>query len=855
MFALLLATQSLASQGDSLLIEMKYPPNGVEALTSPRPKVGLALSGGGARGLAHIGVLKALQEAKIPIDYIAGTSMGAIVGGLYAAGYSPQRLEQIALRVNWKEIFRDKPPRTQLFSTQKEGPPGSLLQVSFSGWRPRLPQALTGGQKLTSLFTSLTLGANYRARSDFDRLPIPFRAITTDLISGQEIVLGGGDLALALRASISIPLIFTPVQAGSLLLADGGLVDIVPVDVVRKMGADLVIAVDVTAKLDPKEMLKNPWAIGTRSATIVFRQAGEKLLQTADLVIKPELEGHSSLDYNQVKFMIRRGEKAAKAKIPQIRRLLQTSPKGRGESYPIEEVKGEGEEILDAFPIKSKARVSTAEIKRGLAKLLALGNLAQASALLKKGSNGYNLSLQVKSNPLCRGVKILGNTIFGEEELKGHLRSREGEPINYNWMREDIDSLEEIYHHRGFILAEVESTKFDPTSGLLIYRIEEGRLYKVLLSGNRRTKKWVVLRYFPLKAGDIFNSSLVQAGIENAYATGLFDLVYIGVKRSPKGPILTVYVKEKGSVRLGFGVRYDHLWGEEYLLQLTDSNIFGIGNEVSLSLRKGRSKEGADLGFKADRIWRSYLTYRLQAYLRKERERILQGGRKGEFWVKRKGISFSFGEGIGRLGTASLEGRIEGVETEGIWGTGYTPRTISLHTLSLRSIDDSVDRYPFPRKGSYHLLHFEFSPSWLGGQTAYGKAVIAVRTYKTWKKRNTLSLKFRLGVSDHSLPFEEQFRLGGKGSIWGYREGELRGNFLLEGGLAYRFKLPYGLYLQAAMGLGNYWQEREDLKLTSPLFGGGLGVALSTPFGPIELDYGWHHQGKGVLYFSAGYDL
>lgn len=854
-FYFLLVSLAWGSEVDSLLIEMNYSSGRVKVPIPPSPKVGLALSGGGARGLAHIGVLKALEEAKVPIDYIAGTSMGAIVGGLYAAGYSSERLEEIALGVDWRDIFRDKPSRSQLLPTQKESSPSSLLQVSFSGWRPKIPQALTGGQKLNSLLTSLTLEANYRAHSDFDRLLIPFRAVATDLISGREIVLRKGDLALALRASMAIPLIFTPVQAGSLLLADGGLVDIVPVDVVKGMGADLVIAVDVTAKLDPREMLEDPLAIGIRSATIVFRQASQRFLEASDLVIKPNLEGYTSLDYNQVEFMIKMGEEAAKAQIPRIRKLLSAKDTREKKSYDSIEVKGEGKEALGAFSIRPGTQVSAQEIRESLAKVLTLGTFSQARAILKRDPPGYSLFLQIKVNPICKGIRILGNTIFDEEELKGHLRSRREEVFNYNWMTEDLDSLECIYRRRGYLLARVEEAIFDSTSDLLTYRIDEGRLYKILLTGNRRTKKWVVLRYFPLKAGDVFNSSLAQEGIENAYATGLFDLVNIDVKRSLQGPILTVSVKEKGSVKLSLGARYDNLWGQDCFLQITDSNVLGIGNEVSLRLRKGKSREGCNLGFKADRIWRSYLTYRLQAFLKKVKERTFSEGRRiGEFWVKRKGIFFSFGEGIGRLGTASLEGRVERIETDGISGSGHLPRSLSLRTLSLRSIDDSVDRYPFPRNGRYHLLHFEFAPKWLGSEREYGKATFSVRSYKTWRRKHTISSHIRLGVSDHSLPFEEEFRMGGRKSIWGYQEDELRGNFLFESGLAYRFKLPKGLYLKAVIGLGNTWPERDAVKLTSPLLGGGFGIALSTPLGPIELDYGWHRQGKGILYFSAGYD-
>jgi NTE family protein len=223
-----------------------------------RRRVGLALSGGGARGIFQIGVLQALEEQGVVIDFIAGTSMGSVIGGLYAAGYNARQLGDIVRNILWDDIASDTPPRTNLFLTQRHERERAFLQVRFRGWRPYIPPAITAGQKLLAVLTELTMRANYRASAGFDHLRIPFRAVATDLYSGKEVVLADGDLAEAMRASIAVPFIFAPVSRGDMLLADGGLMNNLPVDVVRQH-VDVVIAVDAISQLRDKKHLNSLW--------------------------------------------------------------------------------------------------------------------------------------------------------------------------------------------------------------------------------------------------------------------------------------------------------------------------------------------------------------------------------------------------------------------------------------------------------------------------------------------------------------------------------------------------------------------------------------------------------------------
>ena len=216
-----------------------------------RPRVGLALGGGGARGVAHISVLRKLEELKIPVDCIAGTSMGSLVGGLYAAGVPIDDMEALVLETDWKRLFDDSIPREQRSYRRKQDDRDGVatLGIGLGKGKLEISPGMLQGERILSMFERKTLAVS--TVSDFDRLPIPFRAMGTDLNTGQPVELGSGSLAEAMRASMSLPGIFQPVTIDGHVLIDGGIAEQVPIDTVRRMGADVVIAVDVGTPLAP----------------------------------------------------------------------------------------------------------------------------------------------------------------------------------------------------------------------------------------------------------------------------------------------------------------------------------------------------------------------------------------------------------------------------------------------------------------------------------------------------------------------------------------------------------------------------------------------------------------------------
>ncbi len=294
------------------------------AAAPPHPRICLVLSGGGARGMAHIGVLKVLEDLKVPIDCIAGTSMGAVVGGLYASGMTPAQIESTMRSVDWQEAFRDAPPRRDLDFLQKQEDRNFLvrLPLGLKHMRILIPKGFIQGQKLQETLRQLTLP--FSNSTSFDRLPTPFRAVATDLETGKAVILDRGDLSIAMRASISAPGVFAPVDYGGHLLVDGGLAENLPIAVARSMDADILIVSDVSFPLLPRGRLDSALSISNQMLAILVRKDLDRQKATLgprDILIEPELGSAAVADFTIAAGTIAQGEAAARSAIPRLAAL------------------------------------------------------------------------------------------------------------------------------------------------------------------------------------------------------------------------------------------------------------------------------------------------------------------------------------------------------------------------------------------------------------------------------------------------------------------------------------------------------------------------------------------------------
>jgi NTE family protein len=268
-----------------------------------RPKIGLALSGGGARGGAHVGVIRELERLQIPVDYVAGTSMGAIIGGLYASGLSSDELEEVTRSIDWDGVFSDAPDRKYLSIRRKQDDALFVLnkKIGISNKRIVTPTGIIQGQKLDGLLRKIT--SFVADVSNFDNLPIPFRAVATDVVTGEAVIMGSGSLATAMRASMSVPGAFASVRREDKQLIDGGIANNLPIDVVREMGADIIIAVDISTPLMEEADLQGALAIVIQLTGFLTRRNTEAQLATLagnDILIIPPLGKLSSADFKLI---------------------------------------------------------------------------------------------------------------------------------------------------------------------------------------------------------------------------------------------------------------------------------------------------------------------------------------------------------------------------------------------------------------------------------------------------------------------------------------------------------------------------------------------------------------------------
>lgn len=292
---------------------------------SPRPRVGLVLSGGGAKGIAHIGVLKVLEEAGVPVDYIGGTSMGSIIGGLYSIGYSSGELSHLVISMNWDSLLSDQVDRHILSFEEKEDNARYFISFPIKEKRIGLPSGAIAGQNIYGLFNKLASPV-YR-ENDFSKFPIPFLCVATDIEKAEATVLRNGYLPQAMRASMSIPSVFTPETIDDNIYVDGGVLNNFPVMEVKKMGADIIIGVDVGFRPQSRKTLNTIPGIVNQSLYTFTKHEMDKNRQACDILIEPILDNYNLMSFDAGDSIIARGEAAARLMLPRLKALADSLKK------------------------------------------------------------------------------------------------------------------------------------------------------------------------------------------------------------------------------------------------------------------------------------------------------------------------------------------------------------------------------------------------------------------------------------------------------------------------------------------------------------------------------------------------
>ena len=386
------------------------------ATGSARPKIGLALSGGGARGAAHIGVLKVLEELRVPVDCVTGTSMGSVVGGSFAAGTTPAEMEQIVTQTDWSEVFTDRPPRAEISPRLKQDDYKGLFAPEFGlrGGTLVLQKGIVSGVNIESFLRYLT---QQSARvGDFRKLPIPFRAMATDIGTGESVILDHGNLSRAMRASMAIPGAVAPVEIDGRLLVDGGIANNLPIDVARKICGEVIIAVNISTPPLEREEITSALSIVGQLINFLGKERVDKQLASLgkrDVLISPELGEISAGSFERMSEAIKIGEAAARSQANELRRY--SLPKAeydalrkkqivpRSESLGrVDEIRFEGIErtnsavLLQLMDTKPGDEVTEASVARDLRRIYGRGDFESVDYRIDEGSAARALVIRVK---------------------------------------------------------------------------------------------------------------------------------------------------------------------------------------------------------------------------------------------------------------------------------------------------------------------------------------------------------------------------------------------------------------------------------------------------------------------------
>ena len=418
--------------------------------TEARPKIGLVLSGGAARGLAHIGVLKALDEQGIQIDAIAGTSMGAVVGGLYASGYTPAELERIALEMDWQQALSDAPPRKDVPFRRKQDDRDFLVKQKISfrdDGTLGLPLGVIQGQNLAMVLESLLVHTS--DNRDFDKLAIPFRAVSTDIATGEKVVFRKGHLPQAIRASMSIPAVFAPVEIDGRLLVDGGMVDNIPVDVARDMGVDVVIVVDIGNPLRDRKDLSTVLDVMNQSITLMTRKNSEAQLATlkpGDVLIQPPLSGYGTTDFGRVPQLIDAGYRATTVLAARLAELRK--PKDlNSEALDVARTPNQRKPVIDAIRVENNSKVSDEVIRHYIRQ--PLGTRLDLGRLQDDMSTLYGLDYfdQVQYR-VVKEKKLNTLVIHATGKRRHRLPSPGPQPVRRHARRKHLQPRRQLPHER-----------------------------------------------------------------------------------------------------------------------------------------------------------------------------------------------------------------------------------------------------------------------------------------------------------------------------------------------------------------------------------------------------------------------
>lgn len=842
------------------LTEKTLPFGLVEKVHTNIPKIGLALSGGGARSISEIGVLRALEEQNIPIEIIVGTSMGSVVGGLYSAGYSIDDLDFVLKNTAWDDFFSpQQSTRNDLFIDQKISEDRAIISFRMDGLKPIIPTSISSGQRAANNLNLLAINAPLLADDNYDNFIYRYRAVSTDLISGEKVLIDKGPLGLAMRASSSVTLLLPPVKIDSLFLVDGGLVANVPVKDAHSLGADIIVAVNASSPLHPEEELNLPWTIADQLVSIPMKILNDQQLEDADFIIQPDLAARKNSDFSNLSDIIKAGYESAKPVAEKIlaefNRQFKNNLSADNRVFRNLSLNEKPSELEINFinSITNKEFVSSGELLYHLYYIFSGGSWQDLYLDIEEHNGKSFVTIHAMANLPVRNVIIEGALDTNMVKVLGLTSVLLNKPFNPKNTLEAALNILRMYKHTGSSLARIEKITFDDKSNTILIKLSEGLISKIVVEGNRKTKTEIITREFPLKEGNIFKYDLAEKGLTNLRSTNLFDQIDLTIVPVDGENEVKLKVIEKISNVIRLGMRIDNENLSQLSLDIRDENFNGTGTEIGATLSGGTRNRSFSLEQKANRVFDSYFTYKVRAFHEfndvnvyvddslRVRNRFSRS-KTGEYRQIYYGGSFGVGAQVEKFGNVLIEARYQRDEIKNkydYYGTTYKKDISSLRfSLSI----DSQDEYPYPTVGFLVKGIYETAQTALGGDIGYTKFYLDYKNIISYRSINTISIRAIVGTADNTAPLSQQFSLGGQNSFFGLRDNEFRGRQIFSTSLEYRFKLPtklfFDTYIKARYDLGSIWEEREHISFKDLRHGIGATVSFDTPVGPADFSVG-----------------
>ncbi|MBD3413808.1 MAG: BamA/TamA family outer membrane protein [Candidatus Aminicenantes bacterium] len=777
-----------------------------------RPKIGLVLDGGGALGLAHLGTLRLLDKYQIPVDYVVGTSMGGLVAALYSMGYSGEDIQEMAEDMDWKSLFSDVPQRSYFPFFQKRLSGKYQFDFRADGLVPSPPSGLIYGQNISLFFTAIT--TPYEDLEDFDQLPIPFRCVAVDLISGKEIVLKKGSLAKAMRATMSIPTLFTPVEWKGHLLIDGGLLNNLPVDVARDMGADIVIAVDIQKPLLKQEELDSAFRVLEQSIKIAELSHSSENAKQADFLIRPDLRAYNMFDFffkDKLKGIIRAGDQAAEQSWPQLKQML---------------IK---QNVYKQEPVSSSPKPS---------------------------ESAYIHTFQIK-----------GSRTIPYEEIKKSLDLEKGQLFQKQALKEKLIRLK-----TNFRLKNLE-TEIIPLSSkevkLILYLEEEQApvIQNISISGNVNLPSSFIRRLLGLKKGSRFNELSIIQKIMKIYSLRYFTHIQYKIDHLGANKIdLKLWVKESKENSFHLGLRYDDRY------KIVGLAAFNANNVLFPGLRSENELQFMGLTQFHSTLFYPTRSFDVPAYpyvsleYRNRPVHIYDG--TGDIPLTYKDRGVEIGLGLGFLISNVVNSEI-GIHQEFLnlrvnssaSGPVYFPDlNDSLCKVCASFTIDTLDAVLLPSKGVYLKADYQGSFKNLGSEKEYQRLGVSTDIYNTYHD-HTVRFSGFLGLSSGSLPLYKFFNQSTPFSFVGMDYDQVFVNRIKTLRIDYRYRFNDLFHIQLISNIAFDVEKRLPNRTfkSDLLWGLGAGVLFNSPLGTAEVIYGLGsksfdnpRKAQDILYITLG---